>query len=64
LDDAARGFDAADMALWAAVARWQLGRLVAGDEGAALVAAAEALLRAQSVRDPARVAATLAPGFG
>jgi Cdc6-like AAA superfamily ATPase len=63
LDVAARGFDATEMALWAAAARWQLGRLVGGDEGAALVAAAEALLRAQSVADPGRVAATLAPGF-
>ncbi|HEX6834951.1 MAG TPA: hypothetical protein VF334_00185, partial [Polyangia bacterium] len=63
LDEAARGFDAADMALWEAVARRQLGLLVGGDEGAALVAAADAFLRAQSVRDPGRVAATLAPGF-
>ena len=63
LDDAARGFDAADMALWAAVARLRLGQLVGGDEGAALVAAAESVLRAQSVANPGRVAATLAPGF-
>ncbi len=63
LDEAARGFDAVEMALWAAAARWQLGRLVAGDEGAALVGAAEAFMRAQSVVDPARVAATLAPGL-
>jgi 1,2-phenylacetyl-CoA epoxidase PaaB subunit len=45
------------------VARRQLGLLVAGDEGAALVAAADAFMRAQAVRDPGRVAATLAPGF-
>src|SRR5439155_23592147 len=63
LEAAVAGFAATEMALWAAVARWQLGRLVGGDEGAALVRAAEELMRAQSVRDPGRVAATLAPGF-
>jgi hypothetical protein len=63
LVDAARGFDATDMALWAAVARWQLGRLTGGDEGATLERAAEEFMRAQSVADPGRVAATLAPGF-
>ena len=63
LDAAARGFDAVEMALWAAVARRQLGQLVGGDEGAALAAGADAFMRAQSVRDPGRVAATLAPGF-
>jgi hypothetical protein len=63
LDDAARGFDAVEMALWAASARRQLGVVVGGDEGAALVAAADARMRAQSVADPGRVPATLAPGF-
>jgi hypothetical protein len=51
------------MALWAAVTRRQLGRLVGGDEGAALIAAADAFMRARSVYEPERVAATLAPGF-
>jgi hypothetical protein len=63
LASAITGFEHTEMALWAAVARWQLGRLVGGDEGATLVRAGEDYLRAQSVRDPGRVAATLAPGF-
>jgi hypothetical protein len=63
LEIAARGFDAVEMALWAAVARRQLGVLVGGETGAALVAAADGVMRAQSVYEPARVAATLAPGF-
>jgi hypothetical protein len=37
--------------------------LVGGETGAALVAAADGVMRAQSVYEPARVAATLAPGF-
>ncbi|MDB4970453.1 MAG: Serine/threonine-protein kinase PknA [Myxococcales bacterium] len=63
LATAIAGFENTEMALWGAVARWQLGRLVGGDEGATLVRAAEDFMRAQSVRDPGRVAATLAPGF-
>src|SRR2546430_7053045 len=47
LRTAAHGFDAVDMAVHAAAARRQLGRLLAGDEGAGLMAAADAAMQAQ-----------------
>ncbi len=56
-------FEAADMAIFAAVARGRLGGLLGGDEGAALVAGCDAALRAQHVVVPARFARMLAPGF-
>ncbi len=52
----------ADMAGYAAAARYQLGSLLEGEEGAALVAAGEEAMKAQGVRVPARFAATLVPG--
>jgi serine/threonine protein kinase len=57
-------FDASDMKLWAAAARWQRGELLGDDEGRAAVEAAEAQFRAQGVKDPARFCRMLAPGFG
>ncbi|HJZ88292.1 MAG TPA: AAA family ATPase [Polyangia bacterium] len=61
---AAAGFDAADMALHAAVARRRLGELSEGTSGAELVAAADAWMSTQKVRNPARMAALIAPGLG
>jgi tetratricopeptide (TPR) repeat protein len=63
LRDAASGFDAADMALYAAATRRTLGKLVAGDEGRALVEQADAWMRSETVKNPARMTAMLAPGF-
>jgi hypothetical protein len=63
LREAASGFDAADMALYAAAARRTLGKLVAGDEGRALVENAEEWMRSESIKNPARMAAMLTPGF-
>lgn len=60
LTQAATGFEAADMRLWAAAARHQASRL-AGD--AARCAAQEQQLREQGVAVPARLLATLVPGF-
>jgi hypothetical protein len=57
------GFDAADMALHAAIARHRLGRLVGGDEGQALVATAAERLRELGVKNVTAMAAMLAPGF-
>ncbi len=50
------------MALFAAAARWRLGEVLGGDDGRSLILAAERRLRAEDVRDPARIVATLAPG--
>ncbi len=59
---ASRRFDRAGMALFAAAARWRLGEVLGGDDGRSLILAAERRLRAEDVRDPARIVATLAPG--
>jgi hypothetical protein len=56
-------FERAEMMAYVATARAALGRTLGGDEGAALIAAAEAQLRAQDVSEPARWIAMLAPGF-
>jgi len=53
---------AADMKGYATAARYQLGSLLGGDEGARLTASADDAMRAQGVRAPARFAATLVPG--
>lgn len=55
--------DAVDMALHATAARRRLGALLGGDEGRALVTAADASLERQGVKRPDRFAAMLAPGF-
>jgi eukaryotic-like serine/threonine-protein kinase len=63
LGEAAAGLDAGHMALYAAAARWQRGRLVGGEEGRALVSEAERWMAEQSIANKARMAAMLAPGF-
>jgi hypothetical protein len=63
LVDAADGFDAIDMRLFAAAARRRLGRLIGGDEGRTLVAQADAWMTGQMIQNPARMTAMLAPGF-
>ncbi|MSP61409.1 MAG: serine/threonine-protein kinase PknK [Myxococcales bacterium] len=61
---AERGFEIADMALHATVARRRRGALLAGDEGRHLVATADAWMATQKVVRPDRITAMLAPGFG
>ncbi|HUQ04191.1 MAG TPA: AAA family ATPase [Kofleriaceae bacterium] len=63
LTSAVPGFEAANMALHAAIARRRLGALRGGERGRELVAAADAWLAGQGVRRPDRFAALLAPGF-
>jgi hypothetical protein len=63
LREAARGFQEADMALHAAVARRRLGKLIGGDDGRVLLDAAEAWFHAEGVKNPDALAAMLAPGF-
>lgn len=64
LRSAVAGFERAEMALYAAAARRCLGRVVGGDEGAALVRAADEWMKEETVKNPQRMAAMLAPGFG
>jgi hypothetical protein len=64
LETAARGFDEVSMGLHAASARWHLGQARGGDAGRALAASAEEWMTEQGVASAARMAATIAPGFG
>jgi hypothetical protein len=63
LEQAAADFDRALMPVHAAATRRHQGRLVGGTAGAALVAGADALMRAEAIARPDRFAAMLAPGF-
>jgi serine/threonine protein kinase len=63
LREAAAGFDAADMALYAAAARRRLGALLGGDAGLALREAADSWMASEKIRAPARFTAIFAPGF-
>ncbi len=63
LERATARLDAADMTLYAAVARLRIGQLVGGDAGAALVADATQWMASQGIVRPERVAALLAPGY-
>jgi len=63
LDEAARSFDAADMALHAHGARHFHGKLQGGDAGAQAMAATEQYLRAERVVASGRLLRMLAPGL-
>jgi tetratricopeptide (TPR) repeat protein len=63
LADAAERFESADMGLFAASARRQLGQLRGGAEGRDLIDQADSWMRAQSIVNPSRMASCLAPGF-
>lgn len=63
LADAARLSDLAAMRLHAAAARRQLGELVGGTEGKALVAHADLWMAGQGIQAPGRMAGLLVPGF-
>jgi predicted ATPase len=54
--------EAAEMSLHAAATRHRLGLLLGGDEGAAMVRAAEESMKAKGVRVPERYAGMLMPG--
>jgi hypothetical protein len=62
LTSAEAGLVAADMALHAAVARRRRGELMGGDAGQSLVASADGWMAGQSIRNPDRMTAMLAPG--
>jgi hypothetical protein len=61
---AVSGFEAADMALYAAAARRRLGELVSGDRGRELIDQAEEWMSRQQIKNPAAVTNLMAPGFG
>ena len=63
LDRAIEGLDAADMGFFATTARLRKGRLVGGDQGRAMIAAAEQTIRDQDLVNPRALANMLAPGF-
>jgi hypothetical protein len=63
LREAARGFDETDMTAHGAATRRQLGRLLKGDEGEALVRAADLALRAEGVANPDRFSHLISPVF-
>jgi hypothetical protein len=60
--EAVKGFETADMALHATVSRRTLGKLLGGDEGAELARQADEWMVAQTVKNPERLTAMLAPG--
>jgi hypothetical protein len=62
LSAAEDGFTAAEMKGCAAAARRRRGELLGGEKGRELVEAADAWMRGQGVKNPARFAALLAPG--
>jgi eukaryotic-like serine/threonine-protein kinase len=64
LEQAISRADMSGMVLHAAVARRRLGRLLGGDTGLALIAAAEAWMAEQELADRDRMCEVFAPGFG
>jgi hypothetical protein len=54
---------AAELGLYAEAARWRLGELTGGTEGAAAVEAAARWMRAERIDRPERMVRMLAPGF-
>ena len=57
------GFERADMLLYAAVSRRRLGELTTDDSGGELIRQADGWMAARGVRNPARMARLIAPGF-
>jgi hypothetical protein len=63
LANARRGFRAAHMELFAAVAKLRFGELLGREKGEAMVMDADRWLKERGVVRPDRLAAMLAPGF-
>jgi hypothetical protein len=63
LRDAVRAFDTLQYKMYAAAARRQLGRILGGEEGQALIERADVAMGEEGVVNPERIAAMLAPGF-
>jgi hypothetical protein len=63
LRNAIAGYDATDMAAYAASSRVRLGRLIGGDEGQEFKNAGEKFMRAQQVNEASRIVDVCSPGF-
>jgi hypothetical protein len=63
LTGALEAFNAADMQLYAAVARRRLGALVGGDRGRDLRRASDAYMAAEDIRNPGAMSRLIAPGL-
>ena len=63
LREAAKAFEESRYKLNAASTNRQLGRLLGGDEGRALMEKADKAMKEEAIVNPERVAAMLAPGF-
>jgi serine/threonine protein kinase len=64
LCQAVPALEKAGMGLYAAAARRRLGQWLGGPEGRALAARADEWMARQQIRDPDRMTAAFAPGFG
>ena len=64
LSRAVSGFDLAKMSLYREAARYRLGRLRGGDDGAQLEQQSLRFMAEQGIRNPARMVAMLAPACG
>jgi hypothetical protein len=62
LSSAAEGFEAEELRLYAAAARYALGTLQGGETGQELCAEAHAWMLSEGIKAPACVVAMLAPG--
>jgi len=63
LEQTLKDFEAADMRLYAVIARQRLGELVGGDRGRQMVSQTEEWMAKQQVKNPAKIMNLLAPGF-
>lgn len=63
LTEALKGFDTADLGLYAAATRRRLGETLGGERGDQLVADANAWMLNQNLKNPVAITRTLVPGF-
>jgi len=63
LTEAVKGFDLADLGLYAAATRRRLGETLGGDRGRELIAEADAWMLKQNLQNPVAMTRTMTPGF-
>ncbi len=64
LTEAVKQLEIVEMNSYAEAARRRLGKLLGGEQGCALVEQADAWMSSQGIKNPARMTALHAPGFG